>query len=42
MVGAEKQLLLNPLGFKASGYRVDAELPVAEPAAKTPAARSAP
>jgi type IV secretion system protein VirB8 len=42
MQGSEKQLLLNPLGFRVSGYRRDAELPSVEATAKTAAARSAP
>jgi type IV secretion system protein VirB8 len=42
MKGSEKQLLLNPLGFKVSGYRRDAELPSVEAAAKPAAARSTP
>lgn len=36
MAGQEKDLLLNPLGFKVGAYRVDAELAATTPAASVP------
>lgn len=41
-IGQEKELLLNPLGFKVEAYRVDAELAPSAPALPGEAARSTP